>query len=337
MPRDPRTVRPLPNRSGSALLIGLLALWGCGDSGDAWVSRMDDGTFLLHAELGRTYWGDPSQDTVILVNQFDQPRDTYQPSPTRVLVASGFGDLGTMDYVGGTAIFQDRTRQLSRDQVLGKQTDHQLIQVWGDEAGAIIGIRVRGGGDAAFDRSDVWAWDAEGGAFQELNGSVLTDFFDEPYRHEMELECSGNGDDTYLCVFSAGSPNPAQFGVQNGYFVIFQVDLNDNSIYWMWRHIGGDARVGASIHPSLDGQAKIVSVLNQESDLIELYRVRNGQVTEDFPHVVALAGGQNCVFPNDMIYNGEGQDGWVVHCRGGNGSNPGLLVLRGLRGIIEGY
>ena len=303
----------------------------------AWVNRLDDGSFLIHYELGRTVWGDPAQDTVILVNQYDQARDTYQPSPTRVLVASAFGDLGTMDYVGGTAIFEDQTRQLSTTQQLGKQTDHQLIQVWGDDTGVILGIRVRDGGDAAFDRSDVWAWDGQAGAFQELNGSVLTDFFDAPYRHEMDLECSPNGDDTYLCVFSAGSRDPGTFGVQDGYFVIFQVDLNDNSIYWMWRHIGGDARVGASIHPSLDGQAKIVSVLNQTNDQVELYRVVNGEVTDDFPHTVALAGGQSCVYPNDMIYNGEGQDGWVVHCRGGNGEGPGVLLLRGLRGIIEGY
>ncbi len=300
------------------------------------VNRMDDGTLLIHSQLGRVWWGDPAQDTVILVNNFDQAEDTYQPTPNRVLVASAFGDLGTMDYVGGTAIFADQTRQLDRNQALGKQTDHQIIQVWGDDSGVILGVRVRDGGDAAFSRSDIQVWDGENSTFLDLDGAVLTDFFDAPYRHVLDLECSGNGDDTYLCVFSAGSPAPGS-GTQDGYFVIFQVDLNDNPIYWMWRHIGGDARVGASIHPSLDGQAKIVSVLNQESQLIELYRVQDGGIEQNFAHLVPVPAGQACVFPNDMIYNGDGQDGWVLQCRGGDGADPGLLLLRGLRGIIDGY
>lgn len=322
---------------GSGTLVSLLESRFNGGDPAGWVNRLDDGTYLIHSLLGRPYWGDPTQDTVIRVHGYDQPRDTHQPSPTRVLVASAFGDLGIMDYVGGTAIFTDQNRELSQDQQIGKQTDNQLLQVWGDDTGVILGVRVRGNGDAAFERSDVQLWDADGSTFVDLDGAALTDFLDEPYRHELDLECSSNGDGTYLCVFSAGSPRPDVFGVGDGYFVIFQVDADAGSIFPMWRYIGGDARVGASIHPSLDGQATIVSVLNQRTDDVELYRVVNGEVTEDQPHTVALAGGQDCVFPTDMIYNGVGQDGWVVTCRGDGNTTPGLLILRGLRGISDRY
>jgi hypothetical protein len=307
-----------------------------GDPSD-WVNRMSDGSFLVHSRLGRPRWVDHLGDSIGgLVHAYDQPRDAYQPAPDVTLVASAFGDLGIMDYQP-TGFFSDRRRTLDPVQSPGKQSNDQLIQVWGSPDGfTILGVRVEGGGDAAVERSSIQLFHGNPDGFGGLDGRVLTDFFDEPYRHELDLECIEDGAQELLCVFSAGNPAPAgNFGTaEDGYFVIFKVDLATESMFRLWRYIGGPARSGGSIYPSADGNAHVVAVVNQDTAELELYRVEGDEVVDDTS--IQLDGGTRCVNPVDMAYN-DLADRWVLICEGTPGDGRGLLVIEGLRGYVPGF